>query len=77
MKIIKLFGLFYFSVALTKYEFVRRKFSPFKMLGENMYFQREQRDYSCEKDNDEEIAEIFSKMNLDIPFSFYDSINFK
>ena len=47
------------------------------MLGENMYFQREQRDYSCEKDNDEEIAEIFSKMNLDIPFSFYDSINFK
>ena len=47
------------------------------MLAKNDFFQRNQRDYSCEKDNDDEIAEIFSKMNLDIPFSFYDSISFK
>ena len=77
MKIIKFFAIFLnFSLAVSKYEFVRKKFSPFKMLGEK-YFQRDERDRLCEEDNDEEIAEIFSRMNLDIPFSFYESINFK
>ena len=77
MKIINVFAIFLtFSLAVSKYEFVRKQFSPFKMLDEK-YFQRDERDRLCEEDNDEEIAEIFSRMNLDIPFSFYDSINFK
>ena len=75
MKLIWL--VFNLSFALTKYEFVQREFSPFKMLTKNNFFRRYQRDYSCEKDDDEEIARIFSEMKLDIPFSFYDSISFK
>ena len=62
---------------MTKYQFVQREFSPFNMLTKNNFFRREQRGYSCKKDDDEEIARIFSEMELDIPFSFYDSISFK
>lgn len=65
------------SFALTKNDFIHREFSPFKMLAKNNFFRRNKRDYTCEKDDDEEIARIFSEMKLDIPFSFYDSISFK
>ena len=57
--------------------FIQREFSPFKMLAKNNFFRRNQRERTCEKDDDEEIARIFSAMKLDIPFSFYDSISFK
>ena len=73
MKIVRIICLiFNMSFALTKYEFVQREFSPFKMLAKNNFFRRNQRDYNCEKDDDHEIAKIFSEMKLDIPLSFFD-----
>ena len=78
MKIVRIILLvFNLSFALTKYDFIQREFSPFKMLAKNNFFRRNQRGNTCEKDDDEEIARIFSEMKLDIPFSFYDSISFK